>query len=55
MSIHVSLFCIWINFMPPESCVLKNCFYSLFERLVCGVGGGGVNLKSVSIFVSFKL
>ena len=37
MSIHVSLICGWINFMPPLSCVLKNCFYSLLD--LC-VGGG---------------
>ncbi len=39
MSIHVSLICGWINFMPPLSCVLKNCFL-LPIGTVCGGGGG---------------
>ena len=39
MSIHVSLICGWINFMPPLSCVLKKLFL-LPIGTVC-VGGGG--------------
>jgi hypothetical protein len=39
MSNHISFVCVWINFMPPFSSVLRNCIYSPFEL---GLWGGGV-------------
>jgi hypothetical protein len=51
MSIHVSLICSWINFMPPLSCVLKNSFYSLLELCV-GWGGGRERRKRASHLVN---
>jgi hypothetical protein len=39
MSNHINLICDGINCMPPLSCVMKKCFYSLFE--VTELRGGG--------------
>ncbi len=48
MSNHISLICDRINCMPPLSCVMKNCFYSLFELTeLRGGGRGGVCVNIV--------
>jgi hypothetical protein len=51
MSNHISFVCVWINFMPLLSSVLRNCIYSPFE--LTGLGGWGVlgmgDVKSMCI------
>ncbi len=61
MSDHISFVCVWINFMPLLSSVLRNCNYSPFELTglggwgVGGVGKGGCEEYVCQYCVSFKL
>jgi hypothetical protein len=48
MSNHTSLVCGLINFMSRLSSVLRKYFYSLFELIGPG-GGGGEDGKSVCV------
>ena len=56
MSNHISFVCVWINFMPLLSSVLRNYIYSLFELTGLGdVGKGGCEEYVCQYCVSFKL
>ena len=52
MSIHVSLICGWINFMPLLSSVLRNYIYSLFELTGLGMLGRG-DVKSMCVNIVY--